>query len=144
MVQHTCTSLAATDSLSRYLDLAVGITEFFLRFISPTTHLVPDEPGFNRSYLDANTDFTVSLAKLAAITQKDHYRETGKKILEGILTYHQGTYGFYRDVDLENGRVIDSAIETRFVSLLLKALLLYRREMKINGETGTWSLFRDR
>ncbi|MCD4654034.1 hypothetical protein K8T06_08865 [bacterium] len=125
-------------------DLAISITRYFLRYQSPETGLVPDEPGKNRSYLDANSDFAVSLAKVAEITGDSHYREAGESILKGILKYHRAEYGFLRDVDLDTGEPLSSLVETRFCSLLLKPLILYRDDLQIYGDDGKWSLFRDR
>ncbi|HPQ40419.1 MAG TPA: hypothetical protein PLV45_08595 [bacterium] len=125
-------------------DLAVNITDFFLEYQSPVTGLIPDEPGTSRSYLDANSDFAVSLVKMTEITGSDHYRRAGRKILDGVLTHHRGPFGYFRDVDVNNGEPLNTLVETRFCSLLLKPLLLYRDRMTIYGEDGRWSLFRDR
>jgi len=126
------------------LDLAVSISQFFLKYQSTITGLIPDEPGKDRSYLDANTDFAVSLAKVAEITGDDKYRQAGQTVLSGIMKYHSGEFGYFRDVDLNTGEAISNLVETRFCSLLLKPLVLYRDNIPIYGDEGRWSLFRDR
>ena len=125
-------------------DLAITITDFFLRFQSPATGLVPDQPGCNRSYIDANTDFSVSLVKMTEITSRNEYRQAGERIINGILKYHSGPFGYYRDVNLDTGEPLENLVETRFCSLLLKALILYRDNLRVYGEGGHWSMFRDR
>jgi hypothetical protein len=124
--------------------LARTITEYFLTHRSGTTGLVPDEPGKDRSYIDANSDFAVSLAKMTEITGDASYRETGRELVGSILAYHSAPYGFYRDVHLHTGKPLSHTVETRFCSLLLKPLILYRDNIRVYGETGHWSLFRDR
>jgi hypothetical protein len=125
-------------------DLALSIADYFLRYRSQETGLVPDEPGDDRSYLDANTDFAVSLAKLSEITGDSSYLDSGREILTSIIHHHRAPYGFYRDVDLTTGQPINSIVETRFCSLLLKPLLLYRDNYRIYDQSGNWSVFRDR
>ncbi|MGB3976364.1 MAG: hypothetical protein WBM02_00360 [bacterium] len=124
--------------------IAVTITDYFLKFRSPNTGLIPDEPGKERSYLDANSDFAVSLAKMTEITGETKYREAGCSIVDSILKYHSAPYGFYRDVHLHTGKPLSPLVETRFCSLLLKTLYLYRDDIPIYDESGKWSLFRDR
>lgn len=126
------------------LNTAIRIAEFFLMHQSPSTGLVPDEPGENRSYLDANSDFAVSLAKLSEITGDEAWREKGFRILEGVIDHHDAPFGYYRDVDLDTGKPLSTVVETRFCSLLLKPLILYRDDMQIYNAQGCWSLFRDR
>ncbi len=128
----------------RYIELAKGIADYFLRFQSPFTGLFPDQPGFSRSYIDGNTDIAVSMAKLSELTQIPSYRESGRKAVMGVITYHKCRYGFYREVDIETGAVIDNTVDTRFVSLFLKPLILYRDDRKIYDDSSYWSLFRDR
>ncbi|MBN1878855.1 hypothetical protein JW823_01995 [bacterium] len=125
-------------------DLAMSIARYFLKHQSASTHLVPDEPGDNRSYIDANSDFAVSLAKLTEITGDPAWRESGRRILNGIIEFHQAPFGYYRDVDLHTGKPLNTLVETRFCSLLLKPLILYRDELKVYDHAGHWSLFRDR
>jgi len=128
----------------KFLDLAVNIARYFLEAQSSKTGLFPDKPGFCLSYLDANTDIAVSLKKLYEITGTQDYLDAGENALMGVLKYHQNPYGFWRDVDLETGDALSEEIETRFVSLLLKPLILYSKDVKVFGEGGYWSLFRDR
>ncbi len=125
-------------------DLARSIADYFLRYQSSETGLIPDEPGQDRSYLDANTDFAVSLAKLSEITDNRDYLISGRTILKSVLKQHRAPYGFYRDVNLHTGEPVNPVVETRFCSLLLKPLLLYRDNYKIYDRSGNWSVFRDR
>ncbi|MFC1850795.1 hypothetical protein ACFL27_11430 [candidate division CSSED10-310 bacterium] len=129
---------------SQCLDLAESIAAYFMKFQARETGLFPDEPGQERSFLDSNTDFAVSLRKLAELTNQSRYREAGERALQGIIRHHRGPAGFFRDVHLKTGAVINDLVETRYVSLLLKALILYRDEYQIYGPEGKWSLFRDR
>ena len=115
-----------------------------MEYRSHNTGLIPDEPGKERSYLDANSDFAVSLAKMTEITGEAKYKEIGRSIVESIIKYHSAPYGFYRDVHLHTGKPLSPLVETRFCSLLLKPLFLYRDDISIYGESGKWSLFRDR
>ena len=120
------------------------MTDYFISFQSERTGLLPDEPGLPKSYIDANTDFAVSLAKLAELTGEKKYYIIGEQIIRGILNFHRGTYGYYRDVDMFTGEILNPLVETRFVSLLLKALILYRDHQSIYSPEGNWSVFRDR
>jgi hypothetical protein len=147
------TNFAAMDILcdvyhftkeTQYLDLAVQIGHVFLRHQSPATGLFPDELGKKDSYIDANTDLAVTLAKLSELSGDEAFFESGSRALLGLLTHHRCQWGFYRDVHMDTGAVLNSLIETRFVSLMLKPLILYRDGMKIYDEKQSWSKFRDR
>lgn len=128
----------------QYLDFAKELADFFMRNQADETGLFPDEIGKDRSYLDANTDLAVSLKKLAELTNDDRYEAAGSLAVKGILKHHRCRYGYYRDVHCKSGSVLNPIIETRFVSLLLKTLILYRDNYTIYGEKGKWSWFRDR
>ncbi len=147
------TNFAAMDILcdlfhftqeQKFIDLPIVIADFFLSHQSESTGLFPDEIGRNVSYIDANTDLAVTLARLTELTGDGKYLEAGKRALTGVMNHHYCPKGFYRDVDMNTGEVINDIIETRFVSLLLKALVLYRQEILIYSDMRNWSIFRDR
>ncbi len=127
-----------------YLDSARCIADFYLQHQSSETGLFPDEIGGHRSYLDANTDLAVALYRLTELTKEDDYREAGLRALDGILRFHQAPFGYYRDVEINTGAPIRSLVETRFVSLFLKALLLYRDRPELYSGHDAWARYRDR
>ncbi len=127
-----------------YLESARRIADFFLKHQSPETGLFPDEIGCRRSYLDANTDLAVALYRLTELTKEAEYREAGLRALDGILRFHEAPFGYYRDVDQHTGTPLCSLVETRFVSLFLKALLLYRDRPELYSGHDAWARYRDR
>lgn len=136
--------LHTTFDRPELLQDACNIANFFIAHQSVETGLFPDEIGVERSYLDANTDLAVALYRLHELTQMPHYLIAGERSIDGVLRYHSAPYGYYRDVHLHTGAPISTLVETRFVSLLLKALLLYRDRPKIYASHQDWARFRDR
>ena len=128
----------------KYLNRAVKIAEFFIEFQHGDTGLFPDNINSYRSYLDGNTDLAVSLYRLSELTQDNRFYDAGYRAINGVIKFHRCKYGYYRDVDIRSGNVINPIVETRFVSLFLKALILYSSDENIYGSEGNWSRFRDR
>ena len=77
------------------------------------------------SRLDSQTDFAVVLLKLYSLTRREKYLEDAERVLGGILKYHRFRNGYVEFVDLKTGEKSGLALETKFLTLLLKLFLLY-------------------
>ncbi|MBN1356684.1 hypothetical protein JXA40_10530 [bacterium] len=126
------------------IEFAMQLADSFLRHQSGATGLFPDELEGRISYIDANTDLAVTCLKISELTGRNIYREAGERAVAGLLRYHAGPWGYYRDVGLDDGKIVDPLVETRFVSLLLKPLILLRENVPIYAQRNSWSKFRDR
>jgi uncharacterized protein YyaL (SSP411 family) len=128
----------------RFLEDALAGAGFWLELQSEKTGLFPDQAGGDRSYLDANTDLIIALLRLNELSGEDLYRRSAVRCLKGILKHHHGRWGYVRDVDLDSGRPLGSRVETRFVSLLLKPLLVLHHGWRLYGAGGRAMILRDR
>ncbi len=129
---------------SSYLQEAMTAGDWWLDRQSSQTGLFPDDVSKNISYLDGNTDFIVAYLKLYEISGEDKYRQAALKCLKGVIKYHHCPYGYYTNVHLNNGTPLNARVETRFVSLFMKALLLIESGASIYGPDGWLDRLKDR
>jgi hypothetical protein len=104
------------------LNLARAIGEFWLSQQWPNG-LFPKIPGEASDHLDANTDLSVALHKLAFLTGDTRYRQAAERCRDAILVYHAGPAGYVLSVSRE-GQVVDARVLVKYQSLLLKLALL--------------------
>ena len=128
----------------QYFELALAGADFWLEQQSARTGLFPDAVGGDTSYLDGNTDLIMALMRMFELTGEDKYMHSSLRALKGILKYHRAPCGYMRDVGLETGKPLCPNVETRFVSLLLKPLLLFQRGWRIYGQENMSDILRDR
>ncbi len=101
----------------------------------------------NTSRLDSQVDFAVILAKLYDLTNQKDYLKASLKIVEGILKLHKFGGGYCEFVNLETLEKQGLIIETKFLTLLMKVLLLLyeiRQGASIYKNTLLTNLIRDR
>jgi hypothetical protein len=128
----------------RFLQTALAGSDYWLEQQSARTGLFPDEAGAERSYLDGNTDLIVTLMRMHELTGEDKYMHSALRSLKGVLKYHRAPLGYVRDVHLHTGEPLGWRVETRFVALLLKPLLLFARGWRLYGPNGKAGILRDR
>jgi len=128
----------------RFLTLAKRIADFWLGLQGTTTGLFPSVPDTSGSYLDSETDMIIALVKLHELTGEARYRESALRAFDGILRYHRRDRGYIMSVNIENGETINPAIKTKFVSLFLKALILFISEKEIYQNPWLHNLLKDR
>ncbi|MBN2057024.1 hypothetical protein JW905_19005 [bacterium] len=134
--------VATTDQ--KMLHHAMLLADFWLARQSGVTGLFPDESDRPISYLDGNTDLIIALLKVWEVSGEERYRQSARRALKGILRFHRCDFGYVREVEMNTGNTTNSLIETRFVSLLLKVLLVFAKDWSITGKNGCDSLVRDR
>jgi len=145
------------------LALAKNVTDSWLKHMSPLG-LIEESPYENdkrlkrilRNYsmtrkkisrLDSQTDFAVVLVKMYELTKEKRYLKAAERIIDGVLKHHKYGKGFAEFVDVENGNQSGSVIETKFLFLFLKILLLLhvsRREERIYKDRLLKDIIRDR
>jgi hypothetical protein len=119
------------------------------------TGLLPELPNSKstheakNSYFDSETDMLIAFRKLAKLSGEKKYANAADKIMEGILTWHRSPEGYYLKVDITNGQATDKHFKTKFISLFLKALILYKKiaddpEAKIYQDSALFDLLKDR
>ena len=106
------------------LDLAVNCAEAWLAR-QTFAGLIPEHDGDHRSFLDPQTDFTVDLFKLAQLTGRKDFADAAMNLLRSVLAGHSLAYGLAQAADAAEGRPIGGEVETKFMGLFLKGLLVY-------------------
>jgi len=103
------------------------------------------EYGNNPQYfrLDPQVDFFVVLIKLYKLTKKKIYYVKSLKLLNGICKYHNFNSGFVNILD-ENKNKLSYIIETKFLFLVLKALMFGNYKDRIYKDSTIRLLMRDR
>ncbi|MBS3144219.1 hypothetical protein J4208_01395 [Candidatus Woesearchaeota archaeon] len=101
-----------------------------------------DKPNYYR--LDPQTDFFVVLLKLYQITENKLYLDRALKLLSALTTHHFSGKSFVNVLD-DHKRPQSPLIETKFLFLILKALLVdvYKKK-NIYKDPALWLLLRDR
>ena len=99
-------------------------------------------PKFFR--FDPQTDFFVDLMRAHQLTGKSIYKTKALKLLDGMCNYHSHKSGFTDILD-ENKNKLNYLVETKFLFLILKALMYESYEKKkIYKDEKIKSLLRDR
>jgi hypothetical protein len=128
-----------------YLKLAVRMGDYWLSKQSKETGLLPLFPDeAPDSYLDSETDMLVAFHKLAELTGDKRYKESADGIMDGILKHHHAEGGYYLKVDINTGKPTQEHFKTKFITLFLKALILYETEGKLYNDPDLFELLKDR
>lgn len=129
-----------------YLKFAKEIGDYWLREQSETTGLLPLYPDkkFKESYFDSETDMLIALHKLAEISGDKKYKIAADRIMEGIIKYHRLPGGYCLMVNTETGEVTDKFFKVKFITLFLKALILYDQNKTIYNNPVLFDLLKDR
>lgn len=112
------------------IELACGIADFWMD-LQGETGLFSLRAGGNESFIDAETDMSVALSKLAEITGESRYRVAAERCIDGVIRFH-GAADYCLGVDIRSGDVINPGQRTKFICLFLKALIL-----RIENATGS-------
>lgn len=102
-------------------------------------------PGISR--LDSQTDFAIMVLKIYELTKNKKYLTSAKKITEGILHSHKYKKGFAEFVEIKNKSIKGRKIETKFLFLLIKLLVLMDQVIKgkkIYKDSKIKDIIRDR
>ena len=82
--------------------------------------------------LDPQVDFNVDLLKLYEVTNEREYLDKSILGFQGIMKYHKLKYGYAWSIDYKTSKIIEDKIETKFLGLYIKGLLVLYEVL--NGE----------
>lgn len=100
-----------------------------------------DKPNYFR--LDPQVDFSVVLIKLHQLTQKSKYMKTASKLISAVCEHHKYKSAFV-DILNHSKNKINYTIETKFLFLILKALMFEKYKDRIYKDNKIRLLLRDR
>jgi hypothetical protein len=109
--------------LERPLDLAVDCARGWLKLMTPAG-LIPESDQEDRAHLDPQNDFMVDLFKLDRITGDLDFGAAAGRLIEAVLTRHRLDHGLAQTVTASTGRPESGLVETKFLGLFLKGLLI--------------------
>ena len=87
--------------------------------------VIPNRDGTSWCLLDPQVDFAINLLKLAELTGLDRYRESALDLLGALLSWHTLPYGFAEAVHGQTGEPLSGRVETKFLGLMIKGLLVF-------------------
>jgi len=128
----------------RFLTLAEKVADFWLNRQSASTGLFPAEADASYSYLDSETDMVIALMKLHELTSEDKYRAAALRAFDGVLEHHRTEKGYVLSVDITGGKIVNPGIKTKYVSLFMKALILFMLGKPIYQNPELHNLLKDR
>lgn len=137
-----CDAYAFIDQDASFLDQAGDVAEAWLKY-QWSNGLVPRTPDAHYDHLDDQTDFCVSLLKLAELTGEAKWRAAAERIFAGILMYHRSPVALILSVDKE-GCPVNETISTKFNFLFFKAALAVECVGKIFEDEHIHSFLEDR
>lgn len=127
------------------LDIAIILADNVLGTQSELG-LFPYIIGDNRSWLDSETDISISLLELYELTGDPKYFQAAEKCYHGILNYNLAT----SSVNIHTGEAADPINfkayrpTPKFQGLFLKLAFYFESGRKMYGPSGIASLVRDR
>ena len=80
--------------------------------------------------LDSNVDFAINLFKLYEKTSMSLYFDKAELIINSVLKYFKAPKGYYWKLDTMKGVPLTRTIETKYLGLVLKLLLVFREVSK--------------
>jgi len=125
------TELFRVYSHDKYLKKSEEIVNHWRKFISQTG-TVEEIDGCGYSLLDPNIDFGVELIRLGEVAGKSNFIEEGVGIIENSLSRFRSRFGYAWKINIQTGEVLKKNIETKYIGLAIKGLLVV--EMKSRGE----------
>jgi uncharacterized protein YyaL (SSP411 family) len=115
----------------KFLEIAQCCARFWLSH-QAESGLIPEEPLRKKNNkMDQNADFSVSLLKLAEMTDNPSLRQKAEKILQGLNRYHRADpessqASFAKSVDVFSTEITNFYNETKYLGGFLKALLAFK------------------
>lgn len=137
-----CDAYSFIDQDVSFVDWACDVAGRWLQYQWPNG-LVPRTPDADHDYLDDQTDFCVSLLKLAELTGEIKWRTAAERIFTGILVHHKSPFALILGVDRE-GYPANETVSTRFNLLFFKAALAIAGVGKIFEDERLHSFLKDR
>ena len=128
------------------LNLGFDIAKFWQSKMGKTG-LFPMSSNAKISFIDSQTDMTVSLWRIANLTSSKFLEQSADKSFEALHEFH-AKQDFALNVDIDKGTVISNSIRTKFVFLYIKALIANQQRKtnlsKLNLDPKFRRLLRDR
>jgi hypothetical protein len=128
------------------LNLGFDIAKFWQSKMGKTG-LFPMSSNAKISFIDSQTDMTVSLWRIANLTSSKFLEQSADKSFEALYEFH-AKQDFALNVDIDKGTVISNSIRTKFVFLYTKALIANQQRKtnlsKLNSDSKFRRLLRDR
>jgi len=115
--------LAWDLGLPRYLEPARRCAEFWLSERS-RAGLIPAFPGAPTAELDPQVDFVVQLFRLAEATGEARWTGEASELLASVWACHRVGRLLSQEADVRSGAPTRLVVETKFLGLFLKALLV--------------------
>lgn len=81
------------------------------------------------TFLDPQLDFSINLLKLSELTEEECFEKAAYDNLAALLTYHKLEYGFAQTVNFNTGEPQNGIIETKFLGLFIKGLLIFYNKL---------------
>ncbi|MDD5453901.1 MAG: hypothetical protein PHW62_00175 [Candidatus Ratteibacteria bacterium] len=142
MIDILCDTYFFVDSNPLYLKIASEIADRWLN-LKWDNGLIPATPDNIKNHLDNQTDFSISLRRLAELTGNQLYLNAGKELFASALVNHRTEDGYvtsiYKDGTYEN------RVSPKYNGLLLKGLICWMNDgKKIYGDIDFYDLMKDR
>lgn len=93
---------------------------------------------------DSQTDFSVALLKLSALTNNTSYSTAAEEVLQSISEYMYTGAGMANWVDVHSGKALDGVCKTKFLVLSLKGWFALDNKEKIYKDPDFTALLSDR
>jgi hypothetical protein len=111
--------------LTRPLELAADCARAWLG-MTTAAGLIPESDHEDRAHLDPQNDFMIDLLKLARLTGDDRFGAAADGLFEAVMARHRLDHGFAQRVTASTGKPESGLVETKFLGLFLKGLLVRR------------------
>lgn len=109
--------------LSRALSWATDCARGWLR-LTTAAGLIPESDQEDRAHLDPQSDFMIDLLKLHQVTGDGKFGAAGEDLFQAVMKHHRLDYGLAQSVEAQTGRPLGGQVETKFLGLFLKGLLV--------------------
>ena len=128
-----------------FLTFAKQIADAWLPLQEAQTGLIPFSTKSQETDLDTLTDTSMAFMKIGELSGDQKYSEAGKRIINGILTYHRKPElkGYVLMVNAKTGEVTCNDLKIKFICLFLKAIIVLDEQKPIYG-TSLYELTKDR
>ncbi len=111
--------------LARPLELAADCARAWLH-LKTAAGLIPESNHEDRAHLDPQNDFMIDLLKLDRLTGDRRFGAAADDLFEAVMAGHRLDHGLAQRVAASTGRPESGLVETKFLGLFLKGLLVRR------------------
>lgn len=137
-----CDAYFFVDNNPIYLQIAEDICNFWLSK-KMENGLIPRSPFCNWDNVDEQTDFSVSLEKIAELTGKENYKNEGKTLFDEIQKHHLINNTLVKSI-YSNDEILEGNVIIRYHTLFLKSYIIYREGKAIYSDPLIHNLIKDR